>query len=70
MTSTYRENLLYIARHYALQGDWKRALREFERLKQIFPDDAEVLETLALCYRELGQEQKAQCMLREALMVC
>jgi Flp pilus assembly protein TadD len=70
MNWSYRDALLAPARTFAGTGDWQRARLEYESLRSFLPGDPEVLEPLAICYRNLGDARRANSILQEALEAC
>jgi len=70
MNWSYREALLAPARSMTESGDWQRARHEYESLRFVLPGDPEVLEPLAICYRNLGDVRRANSILQEALEAC
>ena len=48
-------------------GDYRMALKSMHRLAGIWTDDSSITRDMGICYLHLGQQQKAQELLNEAL---
>jgi len=60
------EFVIELARHYAAKQDWRRALKLYERLRELNPKNAKVWANLANLYLKTGDKAKAERAARKA----